>query len=92
LVDQQDRLGIPTLLVATHPGRVWGHSWEREAHCLGSCLEQGNQGAHRDVALNNVAVDQCGVTRARLEWNTHFCLECREILILPMLDRRPVVL
>ena len=92
MVDQQDRLGIPALLAATHARRVWGHSCEREANCLGSCLEQGNQGTHRDVAFNNVAVDQCGVTRARFDRNTHFCLECREIRILPVLDSRPVVL
>lgn len=92
MVDQHDRLGIPTLLVATHPGRVWGHSCERNAHRLGSCLEQGNHGTYGDVALNNVTVDQCGVTRARFERDTNFCPECRKILILPMLDRRPVVL
>ena len=91
MVDQQHRLGIPTLLVATHAGRVRAHSWQREARRLGSRLEQGNQGAYRDVAFNDVAVDPGGVTRARFERNTHFCLECREILILPMLDRRPVV-
>jgi hypothetical protein len=59
---------------------------------MGSCLEQGDQRAHRDVAFNNVTVNQCGVTRTRFDRNTHFCFECRETLILPVLDRRSVVL
>jgi len=44
------------------------------------------------VAFHNVTVDECRVTRTGFTRYTYLPLERREILILPMLDRRTVVL
>jgi len=59
---------------------------------LGLLLEQGNQGTHRNVALDNITADQCSVTRDRFVRNINICFECREVLLFPLVDFRSVLL
>jgi hypothetical protein len=44
------------------------------------------------VAFDNVALDQCRVARACFNRDTHFCLECREVWLLRLVDFRSVLL
>ena len=92
VADQHDRLGLPAVLVTTHARRAGRHSSQSEAHGVGSCLKQGNHRTYRDVAFNNVTVDQGGVTRIRFGRNPHLCFEGRKTRVLPVLDRCSVVL
>lgn len=92
VVDEHDGLGIPRLLVATHAGSVGWHPRKCDAHCCWLLVEQGNQGTHGDVTFDNVAVDECRVTRACFNRDTNFCLECREVRLLKLVDFRSVLL
>ena len=90
--DQFDGLGLPRRFVATHPRRVRRHSRHRDPDGVRSLLKQGNQRSNRDVALYDVAIDQSGMTRDRIERNTDLCLERRETPVFLNLDVRSVVL
>lgn len=61
--DRHDVLGFPSGLVAAHAGRVAGHTWYGESYDVGAILEQTLDGSDRDVAFEDVPVDECRVAR-----------------------------
>jgi hypothetical protein len=73
--DQFDGLGFPRRFVAAHAGRVRWHSRHRDPDGVGSLLKQRDERSDRDMALYDVAIDQSGMTRDRIERNTNLCLE-----------------
>ena len=90
--DHYDGLGFPRRFVATHSRRVRRHSRHRDPDGVRSLLKQGNQRSNRDMTLHNVAIDQSGMTRDRIERNTDLCLERGETPVFLHLDVRSVVL
>ena len=90
--DQFDGLGFPGRFVATHPRRVRWHSRHRDPDGVGSLLKQGEQRSNRDVTLYDVAIDQCGMTRDRIERNTNLGLERGETPVLLHFDVRSIFL
>ncbi len=92
MVDQQHRLRIPGFLGTTHARRVRRHSRQRDANGIGSRFQQRVQGRGRDVPFDDVAINEGGVARARLDWYARVRLERRKIWILLLFDRCSVVL
>ena len=90
--DQDDRLGLPGLFVATHARRIRRHSRHGDSDGVRSLFKQGNERSDRDVTLYDVAIDQSRVTRDGIEWNTDLCLERGEGPVFLHLDFRSVVL
>ena len=73
--DQFDGLGFPRRFVAAHAGRVRRHSRHRDPDGVRSLLKQRDERSDRDVTLYDVAIDQSGVTRDRVGWNTNLRFE-----------------
>ena len=90
--DQFDGLGFPRRFVAAHAGRVRRHSRHRNPDGVRSLLKQRDERSDRDVTLYDVAIDQSGMTRDRIERNTNLCLERGETAVFLHLDVRSVVL
>ena len=90
--DEFDGLGFPGRFVAAHPRRVRRHSRHRNPDGVRPLLKQRDERSNRHVTLYNVAIDQSGVTRHRIEGNTNVCFERGKTPVFLHLDARSVVL
>ena len=80
-LDQQDGLGHPRIMIASHARRVRRHPGKRESDDIGTVGEQLHDGLAGHVAFNRVSVDHCGVTRAGFPVHTEIGLELSYVRI-----------
>lgn len=84
--DQHHGLRLPCGRIASHSGRVGGHTGQRQAYRIGAIGQQSEDGLGRHMPFEDVAVEERRVAGPGTAGNTLLLFESRQVGVLGEFD------